>query len=75
MPMTASCTISVTIGTFTQRGDRVRSSAAVQGREDKIMRALRSYISDEFRDKRDAEVDTSDWPIRCATFGLSYSRL
>ncbi|KAK9901672.1 hypothetical protein WJX75_007814 [Coccomyxa subellipsoidea] len=34
------------------------------GREDKIMRALRSYISDEFRDKRDDEVDTSDWPIR-----------
>lgn len=74
VPTTASCSISVTIGSFTQCGDRVKSSAAVQGREDKIMRALRSYISDEFRDKRDAEVDTSDWPIRCATFGLSYSR-
>ncbi|CAL8468186.1 g7725 [Coccomyxa elongata] len=34
------------------------------GREDKILRALRSYIADEYRDKRDAEVDTSEWPIR-----------
>ncbi len=37
----------------------------MQGREDKILRALRSYIADEYRDKRDAEVDTSEWPIRC----------
>ncbi|EIE20629.1 cysteine proteinase [Coccomyxa subellipsoidea C-169] len=34
------------------------------GREDKILRALRSYIADEYRDKRNAEVDTSEWPIR-----------
>lgn len=37
----------------------------MQGREDKLLRALRSYIADEYRDKRDAEVDTSEWPIRC----------
>lgn len=37
----------------------------MQGREDKILRALRSYIADEYRDKRGAEVDTSEWPIRC----------
>lgn len=36
----------------------------MQGREDNIMRALRTYILDEFQDKRDAEVDTSGWPIK-----------
>lgn len=43
----------------------VRACAHVQGREDKILRALRSYIADEYRDKRGAVVDTSAWPIRC----------
>ena len=30
------------------------------------MGALRTYVRDEFKDKRQQEVDTSAWPISCA---------
>lgn len=30
------------------------------------MRALRTWVADEYKDKLKQEVDTSSWPIRCA---------
>ena len=30
------------------------------------MGALRTYVRDEFKDKRQQDVDTSAWPISCA---------
>ena len=30
------------------------------------MAALRAYVRDEYKDKRQQDVDTSTWPILCA---------
>ena len=35
-----------------------------QGRERPVVEALARWVADEFRDKRNSEVDTSSWP-RC----------
>ena len=36
----------------------------MQGREASIMMALRQWVADEWADKRNEEVDTSQWPIQ-----------
>ena len=38
----------------------------LQGKEQWVMEALRRYVADEARNKQDAELDTSDWPVECA---------
>lgn len=42
------------------------AKVCAQGEERDIMGALRTYVRDEFKDKRQQEVDTSAWPISCA---------
>ena len=44
----------------------IEATVFVQGEERDIMGALRTYVRDEFTDKRQQEVDTSAWPISCA---------
>ena len=44
----------------------IKATVFVQGEERDIMGALRTYVHDEFKDKRQQEVDTSAWPILCA---------
>ena len=44
----------------------IKAMVFVQGEERDIMGALRTYVRDEFKDKRQQEVDTSAWPISCA---------
>ena len=36
----------------------------LQGRHMEIMKALRKYVADEYRDKLKQTVDTSKWKIR-----------
>ncbi len=38
-----------------------------QSREEQVVEALASWVSDEFKDKRQEVVDTSDWPRRYET--------
>ncbi len=38
----------------------------MQGRQKKLMEALRSWVADEYKDKLKQDVDTSSWPIRCS---------
>ena len=40
--------------------------AGPQSEEREIMAALRTYVRDEYKDKRQQDVDTSTWPILCA---------
>lgn len=36
----------------------------MQGKERDVTENLRRYIGDEYKNKKDLEVDTSNWPIR-----------
>ncbi len=40
--------------------------AGPQSEEREVMAALRTYVRDEYKDKRQQDVDTSAWPILCA---------
>ena len=42
-------------------------AALPQGQERWVMEALQRYVADEAHNKLDAELDTSDWPVECAT--------
>ena len=42
----------------------LETACLIQGHEQLLMEALRRWVSDEYRDKKNQQVDTSEWPIR-----------
>ncbi|KAK9826046.1 hypothetical protein WJX74_007714 [Apatococcus lobatus] len=46
---------------------QIRYYDSMAGHEERLMEALRRWVSDEYKDKKNQEVDTSGWPIRHMT--------